>query len=124
MPWGDEPLKSKKAIDQLFREGEGHHGRLTVLIVRRTESGPRRVLFVTSRRVGNAVSRNRARRLLREAYRRHAGRLLDPAIHLAWVARRRCPETGMAEVWSDMAELLRRARLLPPSAEDKHGTTE
>ena len=123
MPWGDEPLRSTKAIDQLFREGEVYHGRLIVLIVRQVTEDPRRVLFVTSRRVGNAVGRNRARRLLREAYRRHAGRLSKPHVHLAWIARRACAGTGMWEVWSEMADLLRRARLMPLEAEDERGTT-
>lgn len=123
MPWGDEPLRSTKAIDQLFREGEAYHGRLIVLIVRKVTEDPRRVLFVTGRRVGNAVVRNRARRLLREAYRRHAGRLSKPRVHLAWIARRACAETGMWEVWSEMADLLRRARLTPLEAEDGRSTT-
>jgi len=123
MPWGDEPLRSTKAIDQLFREGEVYHGRFSVLIVRRVTEGPRRVLFVAGRRVGNAVARNRARRLLREAYRRHAGRLLGPPVHLAWVARHASAETGMWEVWAEMADLLRRARLTPPQAEDERSTT-
>lgn len=123
MPWGDEPLRSTKAIDQLFREGEVYHGRLIVLIVRPATEGPRRVLFVAGRRVGNAVARNRARRLLREAHRRQTGRLSQSRVHLAWIARRACAETGMWEVWREMADLLRRARLMQPETEDERGTT-
>ena len=112
MPWGDESLRSTKAIDQLFREGEVYHGKLALLIVRRVVEGPRQVLFVASRRVGKAVRRNRAKRLLREAHRRHAGMLEENAVHLVWIARRSCAESGMWEVWQEMADLLQRAGLM------------
>ncbi|MGC9451424.1 MAG: ribonuclease P protein component [Oceanipulchritudo sp.] len=46
----------------------------------------RRAGFIASRRVGNAVRRNRARRLMREAFR-HQQDLLPPSCDLVMVAR-------------------------------------
>jgi ribonuclease P protein component len=45
------------------------------LRMRMTETGLRRVGFIASKRVGNSVARNRARRLLREAFRNTQNRL-------------------------------------------------
>ena len=47
---------------------------------RRADDGPARVGFTVSKKVGNAVERNRVRRRLREIVRRHAG-LLPQAGH-------------------------------------------
>lgn len=108
---GDERLRTQTEINQLFREGAAYHGKLVVLILRQPEEGPRKVLFVASRRVGNAVQRNRAKRIMREAYRWIAPRLQSDRAHLAWVARVRCGGAGMVATRTEMIALLGRAGL-------------
>ena len=121
MPWGDEPLKAREAINQLFQKGVVHHGKHVLLIARHVPEGPRRTLFVASRRVGNAVRRNRAKRLMRAAYQQIAARLTQDEWHLGWIARRSCAETGMREIETDMHDLLRRAGLSASRAETLGG---
>ena len=41
------------------------------MYVVRTKREPVRIGFVTTKRIGNAVARNRARRLMKEVYRLH-----------------------------------------------------
>ena len=110
MPWGDEPLKSREAIDRLFQEGAKFHGRNLLLVARRTP-GPRRVLFVASRRVGNAVRRNRAKRVMRASWQGIAKRLTEVEWHLGWIARPSCAEQDMRTIEREMEDLLRRAGL-------------
>jgi ribonuclease P protein component len=65
---------------------------------------------ITSRRVGEAVVRTRARRLLREAFRIHQPRLVRP-VDIVLVARPSIAGKSFAEVAGDYCIALRRARL-------------
>src|SRR5262245_61778562 len=70
-----------------------------------------RVGIITSAKLGNAVARNRARRLLRETFRLHQQNLAQP-VDLVLVARRSIVGKDFAEVQRDFLTTLRRARLL------------
>ncbi len=70
-----------------------------------------RLGVVTSRKIGSAVVRNRARRLLREAFRVHQRELTQP-VDLVLVARQSIVGRGLAEVEKDFVATLRRAGLL------------
>ncbi len=61
-----------------------------------------RMTVVASRRVGNAVQRNRAKRLLREAARALAWR---DGIDAVLVARSACVSSGLAEVTDELRTL-------------------
>lgn len=67
-------LKNKEEIDRLFAKGRRvSNPALLVLAIRRSDgAAPGRVMFVAGKRLGNAVFRNRAKRVLREAARRAA----------------------------------------------------
>jgi ribonuclease P protein component len=70
-----------------------------------------RLGVVTSGKIGNAVIRNRARRLLREAFRQHQHDLLQP-VDLVLVARNSIAGKSFAEVEKDFLTILRKAGLL------------
>jgi ribonuclease P protein component len=59
--------------------------------------------------VGNAVSRNRAKRLMREAYRHAKHRVPARGVHLVLVARHGCAQSTAPAVARDLALLLTRA---------------
>jgi len=74
-------------------------------------SAPSRLGVVTSRSVGGAVARNRARRLLRETFRLHQYELAQP-LDLVLVARPSIAGKGLAEVERDFLTTLRKRGLL------------
>ena len=64
---GWDRLRGGRDIRRVLRMGVHHRERRVVLYVLPTEQGTR-VAFVCGRRVGTAVARNRARRLMRESW--------------------------------------------------------
>lgn len=81
---------------------------------RQTTAPPARLGVVASRKVGNAVARNRAKRLVREVFRRHP-ELFPPGIDVAMVIR-----AGAAELSFDAleAEVIGAARSIARRAEE------
>ena len=73
--------------------------------------GPARLGVVTSRRIGNAAIRSRARRLLRETFRVHQHDFEWP-VDLVLVARPSIAGKRFIEVEQDFLSALRRAKLL------------
>ena len=69
---------------------------------------------VTSKKIGDAVARSRARRLLRESFRQHQHQFSQP-VELVLVARNSIAGKSFAAVEKDFLAALKRASLLKPS---------
>ena len=117
-------LRFPKAA-RLARTGEFHRvrdqgrswpGRFFILgVLLREGGGETRIGFVTSKRMGNAVERNRARRQLRDIVRRHRPGLL-PGRWLVLIARRPVVGAELAALEGEWLRLGRRAGIFrPPS---------
>jgi len=73
--------------------------------------GPGTMAFVAGRRVGGAVPRNRARRILKAAWRELAPRVRD-GYDLAFVARGAILGSRTQDLVAEMEELLTRAGVM------------
>ncbi len=66
-----ERLSRKRDFDRVFRSGRKVRLPYLLVVYAENELGIRRIGFAVSKRVGKAVKRNRIKRILREAFRRH-----------------------------------------------------
>ena len=92
----------------MFDVGRSVHGKRVVLFL---APGSQHVAVVASRRVGGAVQRNRARRILREAWREVAPLAAD-GNDVVLVAREAIRDAKTQDLVAEMSELLRREPLV------------
>lgn len=105
-------LQQTSEFERVRREGERLARGCLILNWQKIEGRPySRLGVVTSRKVGNAPARARARRLLRESFRLHQNELRRP-VDLVLVARPSIQGKAFAQVEKDYLAALRQARLL------------
>jgi ribonuclease P protein component len=109
-------FRVRRRVDFLRIQGQGtklHVRHFLVFVVRNPTTGelpPTRLGVTVTRKVGNAVTRNRIKRWVREAFRRHRADL-RPGLDMVWVAKRTAAQTVFAEVMGDMQRVCSRAEL-------------
>jgi ribonuclease P protein component len=86
---------------------------MVVAAVAVQNSGASRVGFITSRRLGGAVVRNRVRRRLREIVRKHQHDLRED-FWIVLIARRDAPKASSRALEDEWLRLAKRASILAP----------
>ena len=104
----DRRLHQGWQFREVYQSGKSIHGSLMTLVSMPRSSDHGRTAFVASRRVGPAVRRNRAKRLLKEAFRKVSPGVRDRATWRVWIARSACSIATFENVSAEMNELLRR----------------
>jgi ribonuclease P protein component len=108
----DRRLTKSSEYERVKRDGFTQRGKLLILNVVAVEnSGPRRVGFVASRRIGGAVVRNRVRRRLREIVRQHQNELRE-GFWIVLVARRDAADANYRALEHEWLRLAKRASIL------------
>ena len=107
-------LTRSEDFERARRSGKSHAHRLVVLIARRNDAGHTRVGVAAGRTVGNAVKRNRAKRLLRAAMQSLVSSMVS-GWDVVLIARPPLVASSCAEVREVLVTLLGRAELLHES---------
>lgn len=103
-------IRSSKEIDAVFRSARRVSHPLLIALVAQTPPGrghSGRVAFIAGKRMGGAVVRNRAKRVMRAAAARAHGPW--PGYDVLLVARPATARAGAAELDAALASLVRRS---------------
>ena len=111
---GYERLRSSREVSATLRSGRRRAGRVSVVHATDHDLPVTRLTVVASKKVGSAVRRNRAKRLLREAARRAAW---SPGHDVVLVARADTATAHARDVAAEVRELARRLDLVGHDAD-------
>lgn len=105
------PICRNNDFRRIYARGKSYVSPLVVVYVLKNRTKNVRVGITTSKKVGNAVQRNRSRRVIREAFRALAPRV-RPGFDLVLVARGKTPYVKSTDVRRQLERQLQAAGLL------------
>ncbi len=103
-------LKKKYQFNYVYRVGKSCHGGFLLLVFSKSKNANVKIGISVSKKVGNAVQRNRARRLLREAISIFIPKL-KINYNLVIVAKQTILNKKLPEVANDLQNVLKKAEL-------------
>jgi ribonuclease P protein component len=104
-----ERLRHPREFQHVFRYGKKLVTPTFILHILPTSASCSRLGMAVSKRVGNAVVRNRVKRALRELFRQHKA-IFQPTCDVVFVARHRTAEASLEELTQQFLSLLRRCQ--------------
>ena len=105
-------LKKKGLFQQVYKEGKAVTTPILVLTYHPAakQDNPK-IGFAVARKIGTAVSRNRVKRIMREAIKPYTS-LINPNYNIIFLARMKIRGISLKDVEKNMLALLKRAQLL------------
>ncbi|MDE5984366.1 MAG: ribonuclease P protein component [Eubacterium sp.] len=104
-------LKENKDFRRLYYRGKSDAAPCLVTYVMKSRLGKTRVGITSGKKIGNAVKRNRARRLIRAAFTEYEDRL-NGDYDIVFVARTKTAQVKMQEVQRQMEDQLKKLGVL------------
>ena len=105
-----EVLRKKSDFDALYKKGKSVGDRYVVVFCKKNGLDYNRTAFLASKKVGNSVARNRARRLMKESYRSVVSSF-KLGYDILFIARNTITNTKCADVKKSIEAALKRLKL-------------
>jgi len=102
-------IGARREFRAAYENGARHHGRLVVVFARPRAGGGLRLGLTATHRVGGAVARNRARRRVREIFRRWAATAPEVGVDLVVNISERATRSSFATLAAEVTALFSRA---------------
>ena len=101
----DERIRRRAEFQQIYEHGARIHGRFATVFALPNQRGVGRLGIAVTRKLGGAVVRNRAKRLIREVFRRNK---LAPGYDVVVVPKRELLDAGLIVLEADYRNNLER----------------
>lgn len=105
------PIKENKDFRRIYTRGKSYVSPVLVTYVLKNRSGDVRIGITTSKKTGNAVKRNRARRIIREAFRMVVPQVKQ-GYDFIFVARGKTPFVKSTDICRAMTQELKNAGVM------------
>lgn len=112
-------LRKQKDFNRVYKKGKSKGSKYLVVLYKENNLGYTRTAFVSSKKVGNSVERNRSRRLMRESYY-SVSKLIKKGYDIVFVARNTINGAGKDDVQRSMYGAIRACSLLKEKTENKN----
>ena len=100
-----ETLKTNSDFRRAYARGKSYTNPALVMYVRKNRAGSCRIGITASKKIGNAVQRNRARRVIREAFRQ-VNLPLKGNYDVVFVARTKTVHKKSTDIYNVMLPML------------------
>jgi ribonuclease P protein component len=104
-------INRNRDFQRIYSKGKSYVSPVLVTYVLKNRRGALRLGITTSKKTGNAVRRNRSRRVIREAFRTMPGEV-GSGFDLVFVARAKTPTIKSTDLRRVMAQHLKSAGVL------------
>lgn len=98
-------IRRRQDYQKAYAEGAKAHGRLMTVFVLPREDGQTRLGIAATKKLGGAVVRNRAKRLVREVFRQYP---TPPGLDVVVVPKQALGTAPLSAIEADYASCLRR----------------
>lgn len=106
----DLRITGNQQYSVVYKNGRRFAGKYLIVFIVQSNGQGRRFGIVTSKKIGNAVTRNRAKRQIREVVRRNLARL-PKGYDIVIVARYTVKEATFGLIESEFLRLIRKANV-------------
>ena len=113
-----EVLRKKSDFSSIYKKGKSVGDRYVVVFCRKNNLPYNRIAFLASKKVGNSVVRNRARRLMKESYRQIFERLAV-GYDIIFIARKTIVNLKCADVKKSIEAALKRLKVIEKKKVEK-----